>query len=393
MNLPGFDRPVFIARVLNNEYKYIDGYSKFDGVIMDANLATHFYKMWGKILQKRNNGAINFLMVDPNTAKLENRFCIGKKTYQRLSYCPEIEPYIPDDFLNDGIGDFTQGFVNNVLSTQVSLEADVLLSPYFVANTVRSPWYEVNLNLAQTSIDMKEQLGYEQPLYATICVSVAELVNEKSRRQIVLDYHNLEVDGYYILAEGLADRVSGSEELAGLLALVKELSEIKKPIINGYVDGFGMFASAFGSSGFSAGICWLESFDEQNFALELDGRNEDSMRERFIYIPEVFIKFPRDRAQLVYANIPTLTSNKNSNFYNQRRYDWNDRARYFFLEKRYEELDDLSGMTDAQKLVYLKDRLDNALEICEQIYEEDIRIQYAHLERWKEAINSEMVTI
>ncbi|WP_027416191.1 hypothetical protein [Aneurinibacillus terranovensis] len=393
MNLPGFERPVFIARMLNNEFKYINNYPEFDGVIMDANLATNFYKVWGKVKEKRNAGGIKFLMVDPNTAKLEHRLCIEKATYKKLNYCPEIDPLIPDDFTHEHAGGFVEEFVTNVLSTQVELEANILLSPYFVAKTVNSPWYDVNLQLAQKSIEIKEEMGFEEPIYATICISIAELTNESSRQKIIQDYRGLNVDGYYILAEGLADRISGAPELAAFLAFTKELSEFRKPVINGFIDGMGIFASAFGSSGFSAGICWLESFNEQNFTLELEGRDEDSRRERFIYIPEVSMKFPQDRAQLIYSNqnINGLTSHQNSTFYHQVAYSWNDRARYYFLEKRYEELEALKGMNDEQRLELLKGRLDAAIAIARQIYDQDIQIRPAHLIRWRDAIDAAII--
>lgn len=390
MNLHGFDRPVFISRILHNEFKYVNLFPNFDGIIMDANLAQSYYNVWNNILEKRNKGNVKFLMVDPNTAKLEHRVCIQKKTYKDLNYCPEDEPFVAEDFINN---DFAKEFATNVLNTQDTLEADILLTPYFIAKTILSPWYDVNLKLCRESLEIKKEFQYKQPIYATLCMNIIELTNEQHRKAIVQDYKNLRVDGYYILAEGLSDRNSSSLELGGLLLLIKELSEAKKPIFIGYIDGFGLFTTAFGSSGFSSGICWLETFDEQNFHLNLEGRNEDAMRERFIYIPETFMKFPRDRAQLIYQNnnIQGLTSTLNSKYYSNRTYAWPDRARLFFLEKRFEELEELKSLTVDEKLKTLKENLDNAIDITRQIYNEDIQIRPAHLQRWKNAIDGETI--
>lgn len=388
MNMPGFDRPVFIARMLQNEVKYINGYPSFDGVIIDANLANHFGNPWKKVLEKRQRGEIQFLMVDPNTAKMEHRLCVEKPTYQKLSYCPESDPLTADDFRGESGQAFAENFSSNVIDTQIELGADILLTPYFVAKTIHSPWYSVNLDLVHKSVDAKVELAPEMPIYATICLSIAEITKPESIQAIVQDYSNCDVDGYYILAEGLSDRSSGSIELAALLHLIKKLSEKRKPVLVGYIDGFGMFTTAFGAAGFSAGICWLESFNESNFTLELEGRNVDAMRERFIYIPETFIKFPRDRAQLIYSNVDGLTSNQNSAFYSQKTLDWNDRARLFFLEKRYEELMALSDFSKEQMIEQLRNRLNGAIEFSEEIYNQDIKIGYSHLERWREAINS-----
>ncbi|KJD42531.1 hypothetical protein [Paenibacillus terrae] len=390
MNITGFDRPVFLTRVLQNEMKYVNQYPQFDGLIMDANLANYYSNPWNKILEKKAQGNVGFLIVDPNTAKLEHRVCVQKKTYALLSYCPDLEPLTPDDFQGESGDSFSLQFATNVLDTQAELGADIFLTPYFVAKTINSPWYGVNKELVQSSLTAKGDLGLENPLYAVICVSVSEIANDQSREIIIQDYRNLNVDGFYILAEGLSDRNSSSLELAGLLALVNSLSDFKKPVFVGSIDGFGLFSCAYGAAGFSAGICWLESFNEQNFTLELEGRNEDAMRERFIYIPEVFIKFPRDRAQLIYqnTNIEGLTSHQSSNYYNQRTINPDDRARLYFLEKRFEELEQLKGLSDFEKKQHLTTRLENAISISLQISSEDIQIRYAHLGRWNEAIRS-----
>ncbi len=383
MYLSGFDRPVFITRVLNNEFKYLSNFPKFDGVITDANIANHYSNPWAKVLEKRDRGEINFLMVDPNTAKLEYKPCVQKKTYQLLSYCPEEDGLTPDDFLDDQYAD---QFSIDVLDTQAELGANILLTPYFVAKTTKSPWYDVNLKLAQKSIEAKNEQSINQDTYATICLNIADLMNEDSRKKVVNDYKHLDVEGYYILAEGLHDRTSGKEELFSVLKVIEDLSSSKKPVLLGSVDGLGMIASGFGSAGFSAGICWLESFNEANFTQILEGRKEDGMRERFIYIPETFIKFPRDRAQLIYSTFDELSSYKDSKYYSDKSINWNDRARYYFLEKRFEELENLKGKDVNECLIELESRLDEAITLANKIYEEDIRIQRTHLSRWKEAI-------
>ncbi|MNW68417.1 hypothetical protein D3C74_471840 [compost metagenome] len=60
----------------------------------------------------------------------------------------------------------------------------------------------------------------------------------------------------------------------------------------------------------------------------------------------------------------------------------------YFLEKRFEELEQMNGLSELEKKEHLTERLERAIEISLQISQEDIQIRYAHLGRWNEAIRT-----
>lgn len=390
MDNPVFNRPIFIARVLHNEIKFVEGYPFFDGIIMDANLAIYNKNPYQKILKKRESSNCGIVLIDPNTAELEHQGYFIKKTFMRLPYLPQ-QALVPDDFLSgtDGLS-YSKEFAESVLATQFNLGADVLLTPYFNAKSLRSPWHKVNMLLGQLCHDIRTEYSYDKPVWQVVCISAEAIGSETKVNQLVSELINLDTNGYFLLINGFSDRSSGTEELESVALLVNKLSKYRKPVIMGAVDAFGLFMCALGAQGFSAGICWMDSYDETNFLRDLGGRLEETMRERFIYMPEMFIKLPRDISRLSYLTVDSLKTYGpcQGRFCTDKSIPQDVRARLHFLEQRKKEMEELGSITQNERLQFLNVKLDTAISLAKDVANEDIRIKYSHLTRWKDALSN-----
>lgn len=215
----------------------------------------------------------------------DNRGKVRRRELKR-SYIKLVKEYgnIFEDVLTKGplvIKDFDDNsnvrkFVKNVITFQKErltelpekyrkyakyLEIDrtppiFLVPPYFyiprVYNSDKKDWLDVNLELAETSVEFSQ--GME--IYPVILTNIN--VIDKNTSRLIEKYNNEDFAGYIIWIESF----KGGQDLRSLRIardFISELSDLGKPIIMLYGDYFSALLSYNGLTGFSSGICYGES--------------------------------------------------------------------------------------------------------------------------------------
>lgn len=174
--------------------------------------------------------------------------------------------------------------------TPVSVIPSFLVAPYFFAKNNRDPWYNISLQFAKESRNLKG----DAQLYAVICISNDILWNETQISEIIQDYEGF--DGYLIWIDDLDERHVSDFELKGLRSLISKLAEFGKPIYSLYGGFLFDLLRKFGLSGYSSGICYGE-----RRSVDTKGGGAGNR----YYIPTVHLKISEDLANLFFSESET----------------------------------------------------------------------------------------
>lgn len=256
--------------ILWNEKGILEEYLKSNKSPLNVILPAHhqFQQKWMFQLDRMG---IFHKMVDPSTIRLAYGTYTNTKGLTKLPYAPTNFQVITPEYLHDYKKQ--KQYVGAVLSEQLNLGADVLLSPFhYTHNTTilplsqRNPvaeWFDLDMKLLKESIDYRNEKAPDKEIYAGICLN-GESLNDPLNKRIVLNHFStFECDGYLFFVDGIERNTSQITLFNYLDTLIQLQENTSKPVIAVRVNiGLGLGILCTGVSAFSMGTSRFESFTE-----------------------------------------------------------------------------------------------------------------------------------
>lgn len=291
------------ATAEKNLFKEMGKY--YDGIVINANFFALYDSMVPSLLKKIEKP----FFFDPKTFVFGRPLeCIEKEDGEMRASFKELRKYygeklrsitderqlLPKDFMktNDFNEEFIEGLATKVLSfqedlyprtnTQKSLETyseilnkdllgkerkqpAFLVPPYFYFQSLESPWYDISLRLAKTSVHCKPS----RTLYAPICTSKEVISNKKGVKKIVEAYK--EFDGFLLWISDMDESRCTVEQLRHFKYFIQQLGKLGKPIYNLYGRLFSTLLNTYGLTGLVRGINYGSHRDIDQKPLNIEG--------------------------------------------------------------------------------------------------------------------------
>lgn len=262
-----------------------------------------------------------------------------------------------------------------------------LVPPYFYVESIEDNWYEINLELAKSSLKFKD--SYK--IYPVIFISQDMLEDKESIDIIIEDYKNFE--GCLVWVSGFNEMKASIEVLNGFLSLISGLSQDGKKVYSLYGGYFSALVSKFGLTGFSNGICYGESKN-----VDMSGGGAPPIR---FYVHQIkskameadsrdfFTEFEDEDIQCkcdVCKKIKITSGDKPYDFFDSIREN-PKLAKEHFMACRKIELDEIET-TNINNLI---DKLDNTynyfqFELNSYLYR---NLDASHLKKWVSTIRKD----
>lgn len=163
----------------------------FDGLVMDASVASYFGRPTARVRDAARNQERAFI-IDPVTHKLRSPHFRDKASYRRLSYYEGELPSLQHLQANSA------GLVRQVIETERELGATILVSPYLY---IPAAGGEASLRVCRARIDAfrreTQELGLS--IFWSICAHVDNLCIPEGREAILNLVREKHLDPVYLL--------------------------------------------------------------------------------------------------------------------------------------------------------------------------------------------------
>lgn len=151
------------------------------------------------------------------------------------------------------------GLVEGILDFQVELPSTHLIAPTVAVSSMTDRSAQVALNLAETALDLADEMEDERPLFIWAAAERSVLADSESVDVLLDELTTHEADGYYLLFE-----IDPSIDPAGQASLLSEALYIiytlgvvqERPVWVGYAGMGGYLYRAVGAEAFAAG--WFQ---------------------------------------------------------------------------------------------------------------------------------------
>ncbi|HEU4738358.1 MAG TPA: hypothetical protein VFS54_04660 [Solirubrobacterales bacterium] len=151
------------------------------------------------------------------------------------------------------------GLVEGILDFQVELPSTHLIAPTVAVSSMTDRSAQVALNLAETALDLADEMDDERPLFISAAAERSVLADSESVDVLLDELTTHEADGYYLLFE-----IDPSIDPAGQASLLSEALYItytlgviqERPVWVGYAGLSGYLYRAVGAEAFAAG--WFQ---------------------------------------------------------------------------------------------------------------------------------------
>ena len=278
--------------ILWNEKSILKEYLQSNKGSLNVILPAHHQYFHQKWMFQLDSMGLFHKMVDPSTFRLAYGTYTNTKGLTKLPYAPGNFQVITPKYLQDYKRQ--KQYVEDVLSEQLKLGADALLSPFhYTHNTTvpqlsqRNPiaeWFDLDMKLLKESIDYRNEKAPNKEIYAGICLNGESLNDPLSKRTVLNNFSAFECDGYLFFVDGIERDTSQVTLYNYLDTLIKLQVNTSKPVIAVRVNiGLGLGILCTGVSAFSMGISRFESFTE-NLYKELS--QPYNLYERY-YFPDL----------------------------------------------------------------------------------------------------------
>ncbi len=384
--------PIFITRYLNTDQAVARNVPRCHAALLTANFATT--DRFANLVTVIREGCER-LLVDPVTHSFTYPGFLDKSTYTAL-------PYAPDNVISAStlLGNAAElrSVVQETLSFQQELNADILIAPYFYARDLDDPRLRANIRLISESRGHLGAGDNVPPLFAMICIGGVVLDSPPQVDDLARQYLELDVQGYLITVENLDDRSASAERLMGLAQLVSRL-QVDRDIVIASIASYGQVLTALGANGFSAGVGWLETFREASLQPgRIPFAADRTPRAQYYYIPEILSYVHPDELQTLFDS-DTGSETMRERWCqcdvcqgNTLPTEVGDKKRHFLL-RRHQEMHELGSAAPKYRPQHMRQRLEEALELANIIEEEAlIRIPTEHFVRWIAIIDTLMST-
>lgn len=328
---------------------------------------------WMKKLHSHflNNNFEN-VIIDPSTQRLSYVAFANTKGLVELPYAPE-KGVISLEYLNNP--QRRKEYIDKWYDT-VSIGKKLILPYHYISNTDYpvekiDDWIKMNIQLIDESIQVVEE-GKEK--YAMISIGLSHLVFQADK---ILSYFvHAEVDGFIVQVSDM--KQLNEQSLKSYLDFMLNLQKYtNKPVIALKVPvALGLTLVAKGIHGFSLGLASIDYFDEQYIKEEKDSFN---LYSKF-YSPKVM-------SLMSYPKKDTFVFEQLYNYFGGCNCKWckdktaieigtgDNGIQLHHWQMMLEEVNKLNQYEGESRIVYLKKRIEVALETLDSIPKEIINSQ------------------
>lgn len=328
---------------------------------------------WMKKLHSHflNNNFEN-VIIDPSTQRLSYVAFANTKGLVELPYAPE-KGVISLEYLNNP--QRRKEYIDKWYDT-VSIGKKLILPYHYISNTDYpvekiDDWIKMNIQLIDESIQVVEE-GKEK--YAMISIGLSHLVFQADK---ILSYFvHAEVDGFIVQVSDM--KQLNEQSLKSYLDFMLNLQKYtNKPVIALKVPvALGLTLVAKGIHGFSLGLASIDYFDEQYIKEEKDSFN---LYSKFY--------FPKVMSLMSYPKKDTFVFEQLYNYFGGCNCKWckdktaieigtgDNGIQLHHWQMMLEEVNKLNQYEGESRIVYLKKRIEVALETLDSIPKEIINSQ------------------
>ncbi len=383
--------------ILWNEKSILEEYLKYNVNLLNVIIPAHHQYQQKWMLNLDSIGTFNKI-VDPSTIRLAYGTYTDTKGLTKLPYAPGDFQVITPNHLQDYKKQ--QNYVKAVLSEQIKIGADILLSPFhYTYNTTilptakRNPvaeWFDLDIKLLKESIDYRNKKTNNKEIYAGICLNGESLNDPLNKRAVLNQYSAFECDGYLVFVDGIERDTSQATLYNYLDTLIKLQSNTGKPVIAARVNiGLGLGILCTGVTAFSMGTSRFESFSENLYKEPSEPYN---LYERY-YFPNLLSTVAVERkkpiklaaindkigtCQCPYCNgkpVMEIIKNKNSKLH--------------FLHLVNQDIETIKALPDVKsKLSYFLDRIGIAKNTYKQLTGVFTSQNAVYLNNWEEVFKA-----
>lgn len=373
-----------LPRLLHNERSVVENYiSKFklDGIVFPGNFLPKYRKVYDSVKNKNAD-----LIIDPVVYRLAYSKFTGTKSLVDLPYVySETTKEKPVDF--DDI-DLCRKRAKNVIDWQLKFDASILVSPFHFIESIDDDWIDKDLIVFKESQKYLKTNNINKQLYIGISVQIENVSDSINAERLVNYYTRINPDGYILMFDiNLESKIKG--HYYWFTKIVNMLSSQNKPIILSRVNNFGLGMMAFGATGISSGLGYIESFKESLLIDETTGFN---IKPKY-YIPELMSSFNYNELKDVLepamskkyiCHCPFCQGNTNLNFLLKPSI-----AKGHYLYKKSELIRELDEMSNEGRYNWFVNKTNNAIEELKAIKKatKSKYIKFDYLKTWVESIS------
>ena len=312
------------------------------------------------------------MIIDPSTQRLSYVAFANTKGLVELPYAPE-KGVISLEYLNNP--QRRKEYIDKWYDT-VSIGKKLILPYHYISNTDYpvekiDDWIKMNIQLIDESIQVVEE-GKEK--YAMISIGLSHLVFQADK---ILSYFvHAEVDGFIVQVSDM--KQLNEQSLKSYLDFMLNLQKYtNKPVIALKVPvALGLTLVAKGIHGFSLGLASIDYFDEQYIKEEKDSFN---LYSKFY--------FPKVMSLMSYPKKDTFVFEQLYNYFGGCNCKWckdktaieigtgDNGIQLHHWQMMLEEVNKLNQYEGESRIVYLKKRIEVALETLDSIPKEIINSQ------------------
>lgn len=364
---------VTVGRYYAWVYREKTGTEQFEEVNKADIIYPIHVRNWMKKLHSHflNNNFEN-VIIDPSTQRLSYVAFANTKGLVELPYAPE-KGVISLEYLNNP--QRRKEYIDKWYDT-VSIGKKLILPYHYISNTDYpvekiDDWIKMNIQLIDESIQVVEE-GKEK--YAMISIGLSHLVFQADK---ILSYFvHAEVDGFIVQVSDM--KQLNEQSLKSYLDFMLNLQKYtNKPVIALKVPvALGLTLVAKGIHGFSLGLASIDYFDEQYIKEEKDSFN---LYSKFY--------FPKVMSLMSYPKKDTFVFEQLYNYFGGCNCKWckdktaieigtgDNGIQLHHWQMMLEEVNKLNQYEGESRIVYLKKRIEVALETLDSIPKEIINSQ------------------
>lgn len=256
-----------------------------------------------------------------------------------------------------------QEYVKKCIDWQLQWGCSILVAPFHFSRDMESSWMDVDIKLIEEAVAYARQEAPGKPVYAGVCTNIEVLTDESARNYLLNRYSRGRAEGYLFYIDGIDERNNIPLQVRAFYETLKLFQRLGKPVIAGKVGTLGIALLAAGIDGITNGIGSMTKFDESNLKKPPDGGGPPSY-----YIPQLMLTLPPNTAEDI------LSTSTGSDFRCDCPHcggsfrNLKSSAKPHFVHIRNQEVHLLNSMpTDAQRIQWLRKRLEIAIEGCKSI--------------------------
>ncbi len=257
-----FDEPSFLIQIGHNGHILAEDLmaaGDADGAILSPADYEHGDNEDIATTINRENGTVLF---DP-------QFYIPRTERPGLSTYDYFDQYGGEDFETSGVLDEATELATSILNVQNDMGVDAYIAPARFLDVFSDSKIEGWVELTNAFINVAEEQGRDIPVFASLPVYQASLIDVEQRNKLLNRVTQFDVDGFYVSAEfDLEVRypLTGSANVYAFLDLLNRLNRARYDIIVGHTHQIAHLFFGIGIDAFASGHYQnLRAFDTRRW--------------------------------------------------------------------------------------------------------------------------------